>query len=114
MHGENGLLDNSCDINGGTSEDVNEDGIPDECQCLCRQKTASGVVDEWKTYWLIISQWNLSGGNCPDVNNDGIVDVSDLLIVVGNWGRSASNVPPPAHLDLSNLLSSFCGYTCGV
>jgi len=34
---------------------------------------------------VIIDQWGLT--NSPaDINQDGIVDVSDLLIVVGNWG----------------------------
>ena len=72
-----------CDINDGTSEDVNEDGIPDECQCLA-DINASGQVDV-EDLLLIISQWNLSGGSA-DINFDGIVDVSDLLIVISNWG----------------------------
>jgi len=34
---------------------------------------------------IIIDQWGLT--NSPaDVNDDGIVDVSDLLIVSDNWG----------------------------
>jgi len=34
---------------------------------------------------VVIDQWGLA--NSPaDVNFDGIVDVADLLIVVGNWG----------------------------
>ena len=24
--------------------------------------------------------------DCPDINDDGIVNVSDLLIVIDNWG----------------------------
>ena len=34
----------------------------------------------------IITGW---GTSIPafDINSDGIVDVSDLLIVVGNWGE---------------------------
>ncbi len=33
----------------------------------------------------VIDQWGLT--NSPaDLNEDGIVDVSDLLMVVGNWG----------------------------
>jgi hypothetical protein len=34
---------------------------------------------------MVIDQWGLSDSSA-DVNDDGIVDVSDLLIVVGNWG----------------------------
>jgi hypothetical protein len=34
---------------------------------------------------VVIDQWGLT--NSPaDLNFDGIVDVTDLLIVVGNWG----------------------------
>ncbi len=37
-----------------------------------------------------------------DVNEDGIVDVSDLLIVVGNWGECEQdppmNMPPDQDL----------------
>ena len=34
---------------------------------------------------IVIDQWGLT--NSPaDVNEDGIVDVTDLLIVIGNWG----------------------------
>jgi len=34
---------------------------------------------------VVIDQWGLTDSPA-DVNQDGIVDVSDLLIVVGNWG----------------------------
>lgn len=34
---------------------------------------------------LVIDQWGQAGGSA-DVNGDGIVDVSDLLAIVGNWG----------------------------
>jgi len=34
---------------------------------------------------VVIDQWGLSDSPA-DLNFDGIVDVSDLLIVVGNWG----------------------------
>jgi hypothetical protein len=33
---------------------------------------------------IVIDQWGLSGS--ADITGDGIVDVSDLLEVVGNWG----------------------------
>jgi len=34
---------------------------------------------------IVIDQWG-SSGTPADLNNDGIVDVADLLIIVGNWG----------------------------
>ena len=33
---------------------------------------------------IVIDQWGLGGS--ADITGDGIVDVSDLLEVVGNWG----------------------------
>jgi len=34
---------------------------------------------------VVIDQWGQTN-SLADVNEDGIVNVSDLLIVVGNWG----------------------------
>ena len=47
---------NTCDIFDGTSQDMNGNGIPDECE-------ASG-----------------------DLNGDGVVDVVDLLALLAAWG----------------------------
>ena len=33
---------------------------------------------------MVIDQWGGSGS--ADINGDGIVDVSDILALVGNWG----------------------------
>jgi hypothetical protein len=35
---------------------------------------------------MIIDQWG-STDSPADINFDGIVDVTDLLMVVGNWGE---------------------------
>ena len=34
---------------------------------------------------VIIDQWGMTKSTA-DINNDGIVNVTDLLEVVGNWG----------------------------
>ena len=34
---------------------------------------------------LVIGDWNCTGGCVGDVNGDGVVDVSDLLLVIANW-----------------------------
>ena len=46
--------------------------------------TGDGVVNV-SDLLLVIDQWG-STDSPADVNFDGIVDVTDLLIVVGNWG----------------------------
>ncbi len=44
-----------------------------------------GVVDVTDLL-LMISDWG-SCADCPsDVNNDGYVNVTDILIAIGNWG----------------------------
>ena len=53
----NGILD-LCDIADGTSDDLDGNGIPDECQ-----------------------------DDCPeDVNGDGLVDIDDIFAVLAAWG----------------------------
>ena len=55
----------------------------------CRDDVIVGLV------LVVDEQWYHGvgvDGSCPDgcdqdLNADGIVDVSDLLIVVGNWGE---------------------------
>jgi hypothetical protein len=76
---------NSCDIFEGTSEDLNANGIPDECEAI------------------------------GDLNGDGVVNVRDLLDLLGAWGACDEPCPPACtgdtnfdcivnHLDLAVLL----------
>ncbi len=51
-------IPDACDIASGFSEDVNGDGVPDECVETCPS----------------------------DANGDGVVDVQDLLALLGVWG----------------------------
>ena len=78
----NGYPD-SYDIDMGWSDDLNTDGVPDECQCLA-DITEDGVVNV-NDLLAVIGYW---GSSIPagDLNYDGIVDVSDLLVVIANWG----------------------------
>jgi len=52
-------IPNICDILDGSSEDLDVDGIPDECQDECAE----------------------------DIIGDGVVDVLDLLALLAAWGR---------------------------
>lgn len=81
----NGTPD-AIDIKTGESEDVNSDGIPDECQCLA-DVTGDGIVNV-NDILALIGAWG-STGPVGDVNADDIVDVNDLLIVISSWGSCA-------------------------
>ncbi len=76
--------------NGGnciaeSCDDANGDGIPDECSPDCPADiTGDGYVNVTDLL-VVIDQWGLTDSPA-DLNFDGIVDVTDLLIVVGNWG----------------------------
>ena len=35
---------------------------------------------------ILIGDWGICSDCISDLNFDGIVDVTDLLIIVGNWG----------------------------
>ena len=77
------LIVDACDIADGLSDDVNNDGTPDECQCI------TDINDDDKTnvsdLLAVIDQWGQS--NSPaDVNGDGDVNVSDLLEIISAWG----------------------------
>ncbi len=78
----NGVPD-SDDIAGGTSDDVNGNGIPDECECI-GDVDGSGVVD-FADLLAILSAWGNEGGP-EDVNGNGVVDFGDILLVLRSWG----------------------------
>ena len=60
----------ACDIFEGTSEDLNTNDIPDECEAM------------------------------GDLNGDGRVGTADLLILLGAWGECADPCPPACTGDL--------------
>ena len=58
--------------------------VADECPVECPDINGDGYVGV-SDLLVIIDQWGLT--NSPaDVNSDGIVNVLDLLIVIDNWG----------------------------
>lgn len=80
----NGVFDDQ-DIDNGTSEDVNGNGIPDECECLADcAEPFDGVVNTVDLLALL-GEWGGSG-TPRDINYDGIVNTADLLALLGAWG----------------------------
>ena len=73
-----------CDIASGLSDDVDGDGVPDECQCPL-DLDGDGVVGV-SDLLIVLADW----GPCPlctgDLDADGAVDVNDLLLIIGSWG----------------------------
>ncbi len=89
-------IDDSCDIDDGTSRDCNQNGVPDECEVLTCPADFTGpgglpdgVVDVIDLL-LLLALWNLTGcadftGSTPGVP-DGVVNVVDLLGLLAAWG----------------------------
>jgi hypothetical protein len=70
------------DIMMGTSQDVNLDSVPDECQCLndINADQIVNIVD----LLHVIAEWG--GDSLGDVTYDGIVDADDVLSTLAGWG----------------------------
>ncbi|MEE9129722.1 MAG: FG-GAP repeat protein, partial [Phycisphaerales bacterium] len=80
---ENGTLD-ICDIAEGTSQDINANGIPDECECPWDLDT-NGNVGASDLLSLLVS-WGPCKGCPADFDGNGTVGASDLLALLVNWG----------------------------
>ena len=81
----NGIAD-SDDIADDTSADVNENGVPDECENLCPWDLDGngdvGVTD----LFALLGAWGTDPGGPPDFDGDGDVGVTDLFELLGSWG----------------------------
>ena len=73
-----------CDIEIGESSDLNENGIPDECECPA-DFDGSGGVGAFDLA-ILLGSWGPCVGCSADLDNDGDVDAADLAILLGNWG----------------------------
>lgn len=69
-------VDDIADISQGVSSDVNQNSVPDECECI------------------------------SDIDGNGQVDVSDLLSIIGSWGETSppDGDPLPTDLDGSHTV----------
>jgi len=80
----NGVSD-ACDIAYGTSEDLDGDGVPDECQSGCQGDADGDGDSDIDDVLAIISAFE-TGAGPADVNGDGLVDIDDLLQVISFFG----------------------------
>ncbi len=59
----------------------------DEFETPCPGDLNSDGVVDVSDLLILLGDWGACSGACPgDLNDDGVVDVSDLLILLGNWG----------------------------
>jgi hypothetical protein len=80
---DNGVHDGT-DISSGSSTDFNDDGVPDDCQCLS-DLNGDGVVDV-VDFLELLGVWGPCPGCAADINRDGEVNVVDFLILLADWG----------------------------
>jgi len=80
-------IDDTDDIDNGTSQDENGNGIPDECEAIPGDLNGDGCVDQ-VDLGILLADWGCAGGNCPgDCNGDGDTDEADLGILLAHWGE---------------------------
>ena len=84
----NGVLDN-IDVASGNSTDVNDSGVPDECECL-GDILPDGRIDG-ADLGAVLTNWGPVTGSAwsraCDIDNDGIVSGPDLGLMLSNWGN---------------------------
>ncbi|VAX37014.1 hypothetical protein MNBD_PLANCTO03-1534, partial [hydrothermal vent metagenome] len=78
------LVPDSCDIALGTSEDIDGDGIPDECQGGCvADYDGNGAVNP-RDFIVFLDDWtNRRPG--ADLTGDLIVDSRDIVAFLNMW-----------------------------
>ena len=85
----NGILD-LIDILNETSPDVDDNGIPDECEPTCMSDLNGDNMVGFTDMLVMFGEW----GTCPtppapcnsDLDLDGFVGILDLFALFGAWG----------------------------
>ena len=66
------------------SSDINQNSIPDECECLA-DLSDDGIVNP-SDLAILLGFWGVENPALGDLNADGEVDPIDLAILLANWG----------------------------
>lgn len=100
----NNTVDDSCDISGGTSDDLNGNGIPDECEaCVCGDMTGHGGYVDLNDFAAFANCFGLSNPGpsctadqvaCCDLDGSGIVDLNDFSTFALLFGNLTTNTVP--------------------
>ena len=72
------------DIFGGASLDVNGNGIPDECECLANLDGDNDV--DVTDLLILITNFGSTGSLIGDLDGDQDVDITDLIALIAAWG----------------------------
>jgi hypothetical protein len=80
---DNGTAD-ACDLDAGTSDDIDGNGVPDECDCPCDLDGDGtvGITD----FLDLLAAWGPNPGHPADLDADGFVGITDFLVLLGHWG----------------------------
>jgi len=83
------FIDDFFDIADGRSQDANSDGVPDECQPPdCPDLDGNGLVD-LTDLALLLANFGLTGPDLPgDVDDDLDVDLTDLALLLAAFGAA--------------------------
>ncbi len=79
----------ACELEAGTQQDLNYDGIPDDCQPFCPGDLNGDLVVDVFDFGAFSEGF---GSGPParyaegDLNGDGVVDVLDFGIFAGSFG----------------------------
>ena len=74
------------DVVLGTSEDLDGDGLPDECPRCFGDIDLDGRIGVDDLLALISFQWGCTGECIGDLDSSGMVDAVDVLYLIAVWG----------------------------
>ena len=80
----NNALD-QCDILNGTSQDTDQNNIPDECDSPCPADLNQDRIVDGADLTILLSEWEFSD-SIADLNGDSTVNGADLTILLSAWG----------------------------
>lgn len=89
------LVDDSIDIYLGDSQDLDGNGIPDECSDgECFADLNGDLVVNGEDFGMLLIQWGPSGPQTTaDLNLDGMVDAADLGLMLAAWNQTCDDEP---------------------
>jgi len=82
-------VDDAVDIAAGTSADVDQDGVPDECGCVADLDGDGAVTGA--DLAAMLGAWGPCGGCGGDLTGDGNVLADDLAVLLSSWGACGAS-----------------------
>lgn len=77
-------VDDAVDIAAGTSADIDQDGVPDECACIA-DLDGNGAVNG-ADLAVLLGAWGSCAACVADLTGDGHVLADDLAVLLSSWG----------------------------